>query len=155
MVTPVYVGLGSNIGDRDAQLDAALELLGQHQSIQLISVSSFINTKAVAEFEQSDYLNAACEIKTILSARELLTFTQSVEKKLGRELKGTGAPRTIDIDILLYGDEVISEDDFIVPHPLLHERAFVLEPLNEIAPTLVHPLFLESIETLLVGVTGY
>jgi 2-amino-4-hydroxy-6-hydroxymethyldihydropteridine diphosphokinase len=151
MFTSVFLGLGSNIGDRESYLDKALDYLGEHDSIQLISVSSFINTKAVTEYEQGDYLNAACEIKTILSARELLVFTQEIEKVLGRESKGTGAPRTLDIDILIYGEAIISEEDLVVPHALLHERAFVLEPLHEIAPTLVHPLFQVPVNKLLLS----
>jgi 2-amino-4-hydroxy-6-hydroxymethyldihydropteridine diphosphokinase len=155
MFTPVYLGLGSNIGNREEYLDKALESLGAHPGIQLVSVSSFLNTKAVTEYEQSDYLNAACELRTLLSARELLKFTQEVEISLGRDSKGDGSPRTIDIDILMYGDEVISEDDFVVPHPLMHERPFVLEPLQEIAPKLVHPLFQEPVDSLLSLVGGY
>jgi len=148
MFTPVYLGLGSNLGDREHYLEAAIKALSSHEAIEVVSVSDFFNTKAVAEFDQPDYLNAALGVTTILSARELLVVTQGIENEYGRTSKGTYDPRTLDIDILLYGNDVISEDDFVVPHPLMHERLFVLDPLVQIAPHLTHPILQSTIEDL-------
>jgi 2-amino-4-hydroxy-6-hydroxymethyldihydropteridine diphosphokinase len=148
MFTPVYLGLGSNLGDRESYLESGIKALSSHEAIEVVSVSDFINTKAVSEFDQPDFLNAALGITTILSARELLAFTQSIEKEYGRTSKGTYDPRTLDIDILLYGNDVISDDDFVVPHPLMHERAFVLDPLAQIAPHVSHPILQATIDDL-------
>lgn len=148
MFTPVYLGLGSNLGDREHYLDAAIRALSSHDAIEVIAVSDFVNTKAVSEFDQPDFLNAALGITTILSPRELLATTQTIEKEHGRTSKGTYDPRTLDIDVLLYGEDVISEDDFVVPHPLMHERMFVLDPLFQIAPYVTHPILQSTIEEL-------
>ena len=155
MTKIVYLGLGSNVGDRNGYLTRALSLLGNHPSIDLIKVSSFIENTAVSSYKQPDYLNGVCYINTILTYRELLTFTQEVELQLGRLTKGMGDPRTIDIDILFYDNEIISEDDCVIPHALLHERDFVLKPLFEIAPDFVHPILQETIESIYLSKVGY
>lgn len=151
----VLLALGSNIGNREKNFQQAIELLNEHEAIQVIKVSSFIQTKAVAKYPQPDYLNGALLIKTILTPMELLTFTQEIEKELGRESKGKGEPRTIDIDILLYNQELICLESLTIPHPLLHERAFVLIPLNEIAGDFTHPIFQETISDIYKRVVGY
>lgn len=148
MFTSVYLGLGSNLGDREHYLESAIQALSAYDEIEVVAVSDFFNTKAVSEFDQPDYLNAALGIVTILSARELLEITQRIEQLYGRTAKGTYDPRTLDIDILLYGDDVISDDDFVVPHPLMHERLFVLEPLSQIAAHIQHPVLQSTIDDL-------
>jgi 2-amino-4-hydroxy-6-hydroxymethyldihydropteridine diphosphokinase len=145
MLNTAYLGLGSNLGDRHFHLTWALKELESHLNIRIVHVSRFFNTKAVSPTPQPDYLNAAVEIETDLSARELLMETLDIEKRLGRKVKGDRSPREMDIDILLYGDELISDYDLVVPHPLMHERLFVLEPLKDIAPDVEHPVLYESI----------
>jgi len=146
MVEVVYLGLGSNLGDKKAYLDASVEALASTSHIDVENVSSYFVTKAVSSVNQPDFLNAACRIKTILTPYELLKVTQDIETKYGRQGKGQYDPRTLDIDILLYGDHIISEDDLIIPHPMMHLRGFVLHPLVEIAPTVQHPSLQESIQ---------
>lgn len=136
-MTIAYLGLGSNIGDRKATICKALEILAE--SVQLESVSSFYETEPWGYEEQPVFLNLACRIKTGLNARELLLLAKSIEKGLGRTPSFRYAPRTIDIDILLYDNTVIDEPDLSIPHPRLAERAFVLVPLAEIAPEMIHP----------------
>ena len=132
-LTDVYLGLGSNLGDRHAQLLAAIELLTQRVG-RLVRCSSFIETAPWGFVSEHPFLNAVALFRTTLSPRELLTATQDIERQLGRRQKsnGTYADRPIDIDILLYGDAVIDEPDLKIPHPLMHERDFVMRPLNEI-----------------------
>lgn len=132
-LTDVYLGLGSNLGDRHAQLLAAIELLAQRVG-RLVRCSSFIETAPWGFVSEHPFLNAVALFRTTLSPRELLTATQDIERQLGRRQKsnGTYADRPIDIDILLYGDAVIDEPDLKIPHPLMHERDFVMRPLNEI-----------------------
>ena len=132
-LTDVYLGLGSNLGDRHAQLLAAIELLAQRVG-RLVRCSSFIETAPWGFVSEHPFLNAVALFRTTLSPRELLTVTQDIERQLGRRQKsnGTYADRPIDIDILLYGDAVIDEPDLKIPHPLMHERDFVMRPLNEI-----------------------
>lgn len=143
-----YLGLGSNLGDKKAFLDGAVEALNASEHIELEIVSDYVVTKAVTSINQPDFLNAACRIKTILTPYELLTFLQDVEKRYGRTGKGQYDPRTLDIDILFYGDHIISEDDLMIPHPLLHLRGFVLHPLMNIAPDVIHPSLQESVKEL-------
>ena len=132
-LTDVYLGLGSNLGDRHAQLLAAIELLAQRVG-RLVRCSSFIETAPWGFVSEHPFLNAVALFRTTLSPRELLTVTQDIERQLGRRQKsdGTYHDRPIDIDILLYGDAVIDEPDLKIPHPLMHERDFVMRPLNEI-----------------------
>ena len=129
----VYLGLGSNLGDRHTLLLSAIELLVQRVG-RLVRCSSFIETAPWGFVSEHPFLNAVALFRTTLSPRELLTVTQDIERQLGRRQKsnGTYADRPIDIDILLYGDAVIDEPDLKIPHPLMHERDFVMRPLNEI-----------------------
>lgn len=133
-----YLGLGSNLGDRDGNLRGALEMLGAREGITVAEASSFIETDPVGGPEgQPKFVNAAAAVDTTLSPRELLGACQEVERALGRE-RGPDevrwGPRTIDIDILLYGEQVVDEPDLQIPHPRMHEREFVLVPLAQIAP---------------------
>jgi len=145
----VFLGLGSNIGKREEYLSKALSELENHPLIKIIQTSSFIETKAISKTCQPDFINAVCEITTFLNPEELLMETQEIEKKLGRTKKGTQEPRTIDIDILFFGEIVITQENLIIPHALLHTRSFVLNPLAEIAPEFIHPILNQNVETLL------
>jgi 2-amino-4-hydroxy-6-hydroxymethyldihydropteridine diphosphokinase len=133
-----YIGLGSNLGDRKQNLTRALELLSKHMKIE--QISSIYETEPVGYEQQPLFLNAVCRISTKLNPEKLLRLVKKIEAKLGRTPSFTNAPRPIDIDILLYGDEVFSHQDLTIPHPRLAERAFVLVPLAEIAPDLAHPV---------------
>jgi len=144
----VFLSLGSNLGDRERHLHRALELIEQHAG-KLQRVSAFYRTAAWGKEEQPDFLNAAAELKTSLEPSELLRTLLSVEEKMGRRRAEKWGPRTIDIDILLYEDRIVDQAGLHVPHPALHLRRFVLEPLNEIAPGAQHPQFKKSIAQLL------
>lgn len=146
-----YLGLGSNLGNREQYLELALSYLSHVNGLDIMIVSSHYQTKAVSSFPQPDFINMVAKISTILTPTELLDTTESIEIRLGRASKGTGDPRTIDIDILLYNQEIISMDRLIVPHPMMHERLFVLEPMVEIEPKCMHPLFNTSMEILKMG----
>jgi 2-amino-4-hydroxy-6-hydroxymethyldihydropteridine diphosphokinase len=135
-----YIGLGSNLGDRGAYLERAVDLLRADEGINVVAVSSFRETEPVGLREQPRFLNGAAAVETDLSARELLDRLLAVERELGRERTGLRfGPRTIDLDLLLYGRETIDEPGLAVPHPRLQERAFVLEPLVELEPSLALP----------------
>ena len=151
----VFLGLGSNIGQRETNIEQALDALNQHPHTEINSVSPLYETIAVSHFKQANYLNGAAKIQTLLTPDELLTFTESIETHLGRTSKGLGDPRTIDIDILFYNDTVISLDHLSIPHPLAHERLFVLNPLNDIAPDLIHPILNQSVSELRDQLRGY
>ena len=135
-----YVGLGANLGDREAALRRALELLALRPDVEVVAVSSFRETEPVGYLDQPRFLNAAAGLETALPPRELLETLLAVERDLGRVRDGPRfGPRTIDLDLLVYGDLRVDEPGLAVPHPRLHERRFVLEPLVEIAPGLVVP----------------
>jgi 2-amino-4-hydroxy-6-hydroxymethyldihydropteridine diphosphokinase len=129
-VTVAYVGLGSNLGDREALIRQAASLLGARR------LSTIIETEPWGYEDQPRFLNAVAELQTRLAAHELLEELLEVERTLGRERTGPRyGPRTVDLDLLLYGDETIEEPGLVVPHPRLAERRFVLEPLAELVPT--------------------
>lgn len=135
-----YVGLGGNIGERELNLQRALELLDAEEGIEVVAVSRFRETAPVGYLDQPPFLNAACAIETDLPPRELLGRLLAVERALGRERAGPRfGPRVIDLDLLLYADRVVEEDGLVVPHARLHERRFVLEPLAELDPELALP----------------
>lgn len=139
MVT-AYLGLGSNVGDREANINKALAELARSGRIGLRRVSSIYETKPVGIENQPDFLNAAAEIETELAPKDLLATIREVERRTGRQKTFKWGPRAIDIDILLYGDERRIEENLEIPHPEMHRRAFVLTPLAEIAPEVVHPV---------------
>lgn len=140
-----YIGLGTNLGDRRANLDGAVEMLKQAHGIEVTAVSSYYETAPVGYIQQPDFLNAVVELDTVLSAPELLEKCGEVEKVLKRERLIRWGPRTIDLDLLLYGDSIIDTEQLTVPHPRMHEREFVLKPLSEIAPSAVHPILHKTI----------
>lgn len=134
-----YVGLGANIGDPRRQLEAAIEELKKLPDTNLVLASGIYKSSPVGYLNQPDFLNLVAQLDTGLSARVLLEQLQKIENRHGRERPFAGAPRTLDLDLLLYGDAVISTDQLTVPHPRMHERAFVLKPLAEIAPRAAIP----------------
>jgi 2-amino-4-hydroxy-6-hydroxymethyldihydropteridine diphosphokinase len=136
-LTTVYLGLGSNLGNREDNLEMALKLLGQRMKIG--KISSIYDTAPLGNTEQPRFLNIACQVFTRLSPEGLLALAKGIENKMGRHGR-SGEPRPIDIDILLYGDKVMDTPDLRIPHPHMAEREFVLAPLAEIAPSAVHPV---------------
>ncbi len=148
----MYLALGSNLGDRMVNLKSAVELLSQKMRIK--KVSSVYETEPVYYIEQPLFLNAVLSASTELEPFELLCFVKDIEKDLGRQPGFRNAPRAIDIDILCYGDRVVRTEELVIPHLGIAERAFVLVPLAEIAPGLVHPVTHKKVKDLLASVEG-
>ena len=142
----VFLGLSTNIGDKAKNLKTAISELNEFSNI--VSESSFYKTPPYGYLNQDDFLNMALEINTELTAIELIVRIQEIEHKMGRMREFKNGPRIIDIDILLYNDEIISHPNLKVPHPEMHKRNFVLKPLNEISPQTIHPVLKENIEKL-------
>jgi 2-amino-4-hydroxy-6-hydroxymethyldihydropteridine diphosphokinase len=139
-LTRAYIGVGANLGDREATIRRALELLSAEEGVEVVAVSILRETDPVGVVDQPRFLNGAAALETSLSVRDLLDVLLGIERDLGRVRDGTRwGPRTIDLDLLLYGRETIEEPGLSVPHPRLHERAFALEPLAELDPALVVP----------------
>jgi 2-amino-4-hydroxy-6-hydroxymethyldihydropteridine diphosphokinase len=136
-----WIALGSNLGDRARHIQEAIDALTRDRDIELVAMSGLIETDPVGPTPQPRYLNAAAEVRTRLAPRELLARLLLVEASRGRERSAgaRNAPRTIDLDLLLYADRIIDEPGLSVPHPRMHKRSFVLDPLDEIASDLVHP----------------
>ena len=145
----VLLGLGSNLGGRREFIERAARLIDEIEGVELKNLSSLIETEPVGGPPQGRYLNGAAELETALEPRDLLSRLQEVETELGRVRKVLNGPRNIDLDILLFGDLVVEVGNLVLPHPRMCERAFVLEPLNEIAPGRVHPVKRKSVEELL------
>lgn len=145
-----YIAIGSNLGDRGRACYSALSALSTHGEIKILKVSELIETAPVGLPERSSpFLNGAVSIDTTLTAKALMAELIAIEEKLGRHRGGRWESRSIDLDLLLYGDKIISTDELIVPHPLMHQRRFVLEPLAEIAPDAAHPTMQMTVRGLL------
>jgi len=156
MKTIAYIALGSNIGDKGGTLMSALKMMSDVPGIEVRRISQFIATAPVGGPEdQPEYLNAAAEIETTLSPPELLAALQAIEKSLGRDraVEQRWGPRTCDLDILLMGDIVVDTPPLTIPHPRMHERLFVLQPLSTIAPHAIHPVLGKTIAELLTEVS--
>ncbi len=136
-----YIALGSNMGDKQKYLDNAVKAIDADENCRVGRVSEFIVTAPVSDIPQDDYLNGCIAVETLYSPTELLDMLNALEKAADRVRTVKWGPRTLDLDIIFYGDEVIQTERLTVPHPLMHERAFVLEPLKHIAPYKKHPVF--------------
>src|SRR5258708_1803201 len=147
MLNQVYLSLGSNVGDRQANLGKAVERL--ERKGRVVSVSSFYETEPVEFTHQAWFLNCAVSVETAETPEQLMATILQIEQEMGRQRVQPKGPRTIDIDILLIGDKVIDSPELTVPHPAMHKRRFVLEPLAEIAPTVLHPILKKTILELL------
>jgi 2-amino-4-hydroxy-6-hydroxymethyldihydropteridine diphosphokinase len=133
-VTRAYLGIGSNLGDRLAYLQLAVDELAGAEGVTVVGVSPVYETAPVGGPEQPDYLNAVVAVDTTLAARELLHLAQGIEREAERVRTVRWGPRTLDVDVLLVGDDVIDDPDLVVPHPRLAERAFVVVPLADLDP---------------------
>ena len=138
-MTTAYIGLGANLGAREDTLRRAVELLGQREAVEVVAVSELRETEPFGVLDQPRFVNGAVAVETTLAPRELLEELLEIERSLGRVRAERWGPRTIDLDLLLYGEQTIDEAGLCIPHPRLHERRFVLEPLAELDPDLDIP----------------
>ena len=151
MTKRVYLGLGSNLGDRDAHLNDAISTLSSHDAINITEQSSVIETEPIGNTNQGKFLNAVIEIETTMTPQELLQTCLDIEIQQGRVRSEKWGPRTIDIDILFFDDQLIQEEGLHVPHPEMHNRSFTLLPMAEIAPDFSHPLINRDIKAMSSG----
>jgi 2-amino-4-hydroxy-6-hydroxymethyldihydropteridine diphosphokinase len=147
MPKSVYLSLGSNVGDREAQLRDAQARLGS--AGRVAAVSSFYETEPVEFTQQPWFLNCAIALETSKTAQQLMTTILAIEEEMGRRRVQKKGPRSIDIDILIFDNTIMDSKDLTIPHPAMHQRRFVLEPLAEIAPEVLHPVFQKTIRQLL------
>ena len=144
-----YIAIGSNLGDKELNLKSSIEKMQLHKAIKVINTSTFVETEPVGYLDQDKFLNGAVEIRTLLTPKQLIKYLLKIELELKRERIIKWGPRTIDLDVLLYDDLITSDEEIIIPHPRMQDRAFVLNPLCEIAPFVVHPLLKKRIVNLL------
>ncbi len=150
-MTKVYLGLGTNLGNREKNLQSAVGMI-QERIGKVISLSSFYETTPWGFVSDNTFLNAAACVETSFSPEEVLAATQQIEREMGRQKKsanGVYTDRPIDIDILLFGDLILQQPQLTVPHPLMTERDFVMRPLTEIAPDAIHPVFRKPLKELI------
>jgi 2-amino-4-hydroxy-6-hydroxymethyldihydropteridine diphosphokinase len=151
-MTPItaYIAIGANLGERETTMRRALELLNETEDVRVTRVSSFIENPAIGGPSNAPaFLNGVAQIETTLAPEELLDRLLDIEKRLGRVRREKWEPRAIDLDVVLFGDQIVNTDRLTIPHPLMHERRFVLEPLAEIAPNAVHPILKYRVQELL------
>lgn len=146
-----YIGLGSNLGDREGNLRRALGLMAEIPETNVLRASSIYRTQPQGKADQPEFLNMAAEVETGLEPRELLRSLLKIERELRRVRGERWGPRTIDLDILYYGDRILKEPDLEIPHPRARQRAFVLEPLAELAPDLADPVARMTVREMLEG----
>jgi 2-amino-4-hydroxy-6-hydroxymethyldihydropteridine diphosphokinase len=144
----IYLSLGSNVGDRKKTILTAVELLANTPTFENIHISNFYITEPYGLSRQRDFVNCVLKLESSVSARELLNRIQEIELRLGRTRTVRWGERTIDIDILFFGDKIIQEPDLVIPHPGIQKRSFVLKPLCELCPDLIHPLLGRTIKSL-------
>lgn len=152
--TTVYIGLGSNSGDRSVYIDSAIKKLDRTDGINITATSDIIETKPLADMDQPEYLNTVAMLTTSLTPQKLLKAMFDIEEALNRTRTEKWAPRTIDLDLLLYADQIITTDALTVPHPQMHLRSFVLHGLCQLAPNLLHPLLSRSMQQLYDRLAG-
>lgn len=150
----VYLGIGSNIGERGSNCEKAVHRLRSTEKVEVVERSGTYITKPVSGPPQDDYLNEVLKIKTDHVPETLLSILKDIENEMGRKPAGRNHPRIIDIDILLYDDETVITDDLVIPHPRMHERNFVLKGLAKIAPGVVHPIFGKTARELYEEIQG-
>ena len=149
-----YLGLGSNLGDKKAYLDRAVEALNETPGCRVEKVSSYHVTAPYGGVEQEDFLNGCLALDTLLPPQELLERLHEIEAEAHRERTVRWGPRTLDLDILLYDDLILETDDLILPHVEMHKRGFVLNPLKEIAPNKRHPILKQTVTELAAALSG-
>ncbi|MHC4641054.1 MAG: 2-amino-4-hydroxy-6-hydroxymethyldihydropteridine diphosphokinase [Planctomycetota bacterium] len=152
--TTAYIGLGSNLGEREKSIQSAVKMLGEIEDVSVLQVSEIIETAPLDQMNQPPYLNAVAEIETTRSAEDLYKKLVDIETTLGREKRGKWASRIIDLDLLLFGREIIKKTNLNVPHPQMHLRSFVLKGLCELNPVLVHPVINETMKELAARLNG-
>lgn len=149
-----YLGIGSNLGDKKKNLNRAIRHLKQLPRLYLHRISRFYRTRPMYVVHQPYFLNAAVKVETSIDPEDLLVAIKTIEKKIGRRSRTRYGPRIIDIDLLLYGKKCMHTSWLQIPHKRMHERPFVLKPLNEIAPRAIHPVFKKRFKTLLGRLRG-
>jgi 2-amino-4-hydroxy-6-hydroxymethyldihydropteridine diphosphokinase len=148
-MTRAYVAVGSNLGNREQYLTRARQMIEETAGVSITAVSPVYETDPVGGPPQGKFLNAVWAVETVLEPGKFLKLLLSIEEKLGRTRREKNSPRTLDLDLLFYGDQRIVEDGLSVPHPRLHERRFVLQPMVDLAPDWVHPRLKKTVRVLL------
>jgi len=149
----VFIGIGTNRDNRKENCETAVRIIASHKDTAIIKKSSLYETDAWGEGSPDNFLNCVAKIKTGKNVFDFFSLLQLTENKISKQKEGFWGPRNIDIDLLFFGQEIINEPELKVPHPFLHLRRFVIEPLSEIAPDFIHPIINQSIKVLLKNLT--